>query len=322
MGVSTKSWQREQRIASADLRTLAERRDGRSTQSARTEPAISSVISAEPAAAFNRRAGRHRRGGPAPQRPARRRKWSPATARTYAQGLRSLGIEQPTKADLDQWVIALRQRGLSPGGINVQIRTINSYLTWLHDLEALIEVQELRRYAEARGWAAGREYVDRDISGAKDRRPALDQLLTDARRRRLDVVVCWRLDRLGRNLKHLITLLEELQALGVKFVSLAEGIDVTTPAGKLQMHILGAIAEFERERIRERMLAGLERARTQGKRLGGPRKAPLSIGVPGGSVRGAAALWRVSKSTAARWIAAGRTPAVPTSPTGQSPIDG
>ena len=132
------------------------------------------------------------------------------------------------------------------------------------------QLQELRRYADARGWTAV-EYVDRGVSGAKDRRPALDQLLTDARRRRLDVVVCWRLDRLGRNLKHLITLLEELQALGVAFVSLAEGIDATTPAGKLQMHILGAIAEFERERIRERVLAGLQRARTQGKRLGRPR---------------------------------------------------
>jgi DNA invertase Pin-like site-specific DNA recombinase len=84
-------------------------------------------------------------------------------------------------------------------------------------------------------------------------------------------VVCWRLDRLGRNLKHLITLLEELQVLGVAFVSLAEGIDATTPAGKLQMHILGAIAEFERERIRERVLAGLQRARAQGKRLGRPK---------------------------------------------------
>lgn len=70
--------------------------------------------------------------------------------------------------------------------------------------------------------------------------------MRDAKRRRFDVVVCWRLDRLGRNLKHLITLREELQALGVAFVSLAEGIDATTPAGKLQMHILGAIAEFER----------------------------------------------------------------------------
>ena len=81
----------------------------------------------------------------------------------------------------------------------------------------------------------------------------------------------WRLDRLGRNLKHLITVLEEWQALGVAFVSLADGIDATTPAGKLQMHILWAIAEFERERIRERVLAGLQRARTQGRRLGRPR---------------------------------------------------
>src|SRR5580693_7886242 len=118
------------------------------------------------------------------------------------------------------------------------------------DQEPENRLQELRRYVEARDWAAV-EYVDRGISGAKDRRPALDRLLGDARRRRFDVVVCWRLDRLGRNLKHLITLLDELQALGVAFVSLAEGIDATTPAGKLQMQILGAIAEFERERIRE-----------------------------------------------------------------------
>jgi DNA invertase Pin-like site-specific DNA recombinase len=87
-------------------------------------------------------------------------------------------------------------------------------------------------------------------------RPALDELLKAAKRRKFDVLVCWRLDRLGRNLKHLITLLEDLQALGIAFVSLAEGIDATTPAGKLQMHILGAIAEFERGRIVERVRAG------------------------------------------------------------------
>jgi DNA invertase Pin-like site-specific DNA recombinase len=135
------------------------------------------------------------------------------------------------------------------------------------DQEPENQLQELRRYVEARGWTAV-EYVDRGVSGAKDRRPALDQLLADARRRRFDVVVCWRLDRLGRNLKHLITLLEDLQALGVAFVSLAEGIDATTPAGKLQMHILGAISEFERSRLRERTMAGLARARSQGKRFG------------------------------------------------------
>jgi DNA invertase Pin-like site-specific DNA recombinase len=118
------------------------------------------------------------------------------------------------------------------------------------------------------------------------------------------VLVCWRLDRLGRNLKHLITLLEELQALGVAFVSLAEGIDATTPAGKLQMHILGAIAEFERERIRERVLAGLQRARTQGTRLGRPRTLPPIARlrqVSTLSVDAAAEQLGVSRSTLKRW---------------------
>jgi DNA invertase Pin-like site-specific DNA recombinase len=175
------------------------------------------------------------------------------------------------------------------------------------DQEPENQLTELRRYVEARGWTPA-EYIDRGVSGAKDRRPALDRLIGDAKRRRFDVLVCWRLDRLGRNLKHLITLLEELQALGVAFVSLAEGIDATTPAGKLQMHILGAIAEFERGRIQERVRAGLARARAQGRRLGRPRKAPATIGVPGGSVRAAARRWSVSKSTAARWISNGRLP--------------
>jgi DNA invertase Pin-like site-specific DNA recombinase len=139
------------------------------------------------------------------------------------------------------------------------------------DQEPENQLQELRRYTEARGWTAV-EYVDKGVSGAKERRPALDQLLTDARRRRFDVLVCWRLDRLGRSLKHLISLLDELQALGVAFVSLAEGIDATTPAGKLQMHILGAIAEFERARIVERVRAGLARRVAQGKPLGRPRQ--------------------------------------------------
>ena len=129
------------------------------------------------------------------------------------------------------------------------------------------QLLELRRYCEARGWTST-EYVDAGISGAKDKRPALDALLKDARRRRFDGLVCWRLDRLGRNLRHLVTMLEDLQHVGVAFVSLGEGIDCTTPAGKLQLHILAALAEFERERIRERVLAGLQRARSQGKRLG------------------------------------------------------
>ncbi len=171
------------------------------------------------------------------------------------------------------------------------------------DQEPENQLQELRRYVQARGWTMA-EYVDRGVSGARDRRPALDDLITDARRRRFDVLVCWRLDRLGRNLKHLITLLDELQALGVAFISLAEGIDATTPAGKLQMHILGAIAEFERERIRERVLAGLQRARAQGRKLGRP-KSRLPVErlqrVAGLPVLVAAERLGVSRSTIQRW---------------------
>ena len=128
---------------------------------------------------------------------------------------------------------------------------------------------ELRRYVEARGWT-GTEFVDSGVSGAKDRRPALDALLRDAKRRRFDVVVCWRLDRLGRNLKHLVTLLEDVNAVGIAFVSLGEGIDCTTAAGRLQLHVLAALAEFERARIAERVRAGLARVRASGKRLGRP----------------------------------------------------
>ena len=138
------------------------------------------------------------------------------------------------------------------------------------DQEPENQLAELRRYVQARSWPAATEYVDKGVSGSTDSRPALNRLVADARRRRFDVLVVWRLDRLGRSLKHLITLLDDLQALGVAFVSLAEGIDATTPAGKLQMHILGAISEFERARIAERVKAGLAQARRRGKRLGRP----------------------------------------------------
>lgn len=135
------------------------------------------------------------------------------------------------------------------------------------------QLEELRRFVTARGWEA-KEYVDHGVSGAKTTRPALDAMMADAKRRRFDVLVCWRLDRLGRNLKHLVTMLDEVQALGIAFVSLHEGIDATTPAGRLQLHILAAIAEFERGRIQERVLAGLARARAQGVRLG---RRPLHV---------------------------------------------
>jgi DNA invertase Pin-like site-specific DNA recombinase len=105
--------------------------------------------------------------------------------------------------------------------------------------------------------------------------------------------------------------LEEFQALGIAFVSLAEGIDATTPAGRLQMHILGAIAEFERGRIQERVKAGLARVRAQGKRLGRPRTSRPEIDV---TVREAAAFWGCSRATAARRLNAGKIPPVRQTP--------
>jgi DNA invertase Pin-like site-specific DNA recombinase len=173
------------------------------------------------------------------------------------------------------------------------------------DQEPENQLQELRRYVEARGWT-GQEYVDRGVSGAKDRRPALDALVIDAKRRKFDVLICWRLDRLGRNLRHLVTLIEELQTLGVAFVSLGEGIDCTTPAGKLQLHILAALAEFERARIQERVKAGLARARAQGVRLGRPRRridAERLTTVAGLPEREAARRLGIPRSTLQRWLA-------------------
>lgn len=136
-----------------------------------------------------------------------------------------------------------------------------------HDQTCENQLLELRRYAEARGWQTV-EYVDTGVSGSKDRRPALDQLTSDVRRHKVGTVVCWRLDRLGRNLRHLVMLLDEWQGRGVAFVTLGEGIDTSTAAGRLVAGVLGSIAEFERARIQERIHAGLARAKAQGTRLG------------------------------------------------------
>lgn len=165
------------------------------------------------------------------------------------------------------------------------------------------QLLDLRRYVTARGWESS-EYVDHGVSGTRESRPALDQMLRDARRRRLDAVVVWRLDRLGRSLRHLLVTLEELDRLGVTFISLGEGIDLGTPAGRLQMAILAAISQFERERIVERVKSGLARARAQGKRLG---RKPCAItddqfgSVAHLSLREAGKRLGVSRSVVHRW---------------------
>jgi len=136
-----------------------------------------------------------------------------------------------------------------------------------------LQLRELRAFAQTRGWAIHQEYLDEGISGSRVNRPALDSLLAACRRRQVDIVLVWRLDRLGRSLKHLIMVLDEFRSLGISFVSLHEQLDCTTAAGQLLLHLLGAFAEFERAIIRERVKAGLANARIKGKRLGRPSLA-------------------------------------------------
>jgi DNA invertase Pin-like site-specific DNA recombinase len=135
-----------------------------------------------------------------------------------------------------------------------------------------MQLLELREHCERRGWSISGEYVDIGISGAKEKRPELDRLLADAHRRRCDVIVVWKFDRFARSVSHLIRALETFQSLGIEFVSLTEGVDTSTPAGKMIFIVLGAVAELERSLIAERVKAGLRNARAKGKKLGRPRR--------------------------------------------------
>jgi len=133
----------------------------------------------------------------------------------------------------------------------------------------------LRRYAEARGLKIVQFYVDVGQSGGKASRPELDRLMMDARRRKFNVVLVARLDRLARSLKQLVMTLDELRELGISFTSLQEGFDTSTSTGILLFQVVGAIAEFERSLIRERIALGLERARAEGKTIGRPLGAQV-----------------------------------------------
>lgn len=134
-----------------------------------------------------------------------------------------------------------------------------------------MQTRELREYCQRRGWEVAGEYVDVGISGAKEKRPELDRLLAEAYRRKLDAIVVWKFDRFARSVSHLLRALEMFQALGIEFVSLTEGVDTSTPAGKMVFTVLGAVAELERSLIRERVKAGLRNARAKGKLIGRPR---------------------------------------------------
>jgi len=138
-----------------------------------------------------------------------------------------------------------------------------------------MQVRELREYAERREFHIVKEYTDNGVSGSKDSRPALNQLRIDAGQRRFDAVLVWKLDRFARSLKNLVNALAEFEALGIAFVSLRDNLDLTTPSGRLMFQIIGAMAEFERALIQERVKAGLAHAKAKGVRLG-RRKTPVN----------------------------------------------
>jgi DNA invertase Pin-like site-specific DNA recombinase len=132
------------------------------------------------------------------------------------------------------------------------------------------QVASLKEFATARGWVVQEIYEDRGISGAKGKRPGLDAMWADCRKRKIDICLVWALDRLARSLRQLIEALDEFGRLGVDFVCLKQDIDSTNAASRLLFHIVGAVAEFERDLIRSRTVAGMEAARRKGKHIGRP----------------------------------------------------
>ena len=136
------------------------------------------------------------------------------------------------------------------------------------------QLNELRDFAALRGFKVAEEYTDHGISGAKARRPALDRMLKDAHRRKFDVVVVWACDRLARSTKHFLQVLDELNEVGVQFLSQREAIDTDGPLGRAIIVIVSAVAELERSLIVERVRAGMRRAKLDGRRIG---RAPLEI---------------------------------------------
>ncbi len=155
---------------------------------------------------------------------------------------------------------------LSRVALYARVSTSNSH----QDPE--MQLRELREYADRRGWQVTGEYTDHGVSGSKESRPELNRLMTDALRRRFGAILVWKIDRFGRSLKHLVIALADLGAYRVAFISLRDNLDLSTPSGWLMFQIIGAMAEFERALIQERVRAGLRNAQAKGKRLGRPRR--------------------------------------------------
>jgi DNA invertase Pin-like site-specific DNA recombinase len=133
-----------------------------------------------------------------------------------------------------------------------------------------MQLSDLRSFAKQKGFNVYKEYCDIGISGSQDSRPQLDKLMDDARKKKIDIVLVWKFDRFARSTRYLINALHEFNHLGIHFISFTENIDTSSPMGKVLFTIISAMAEFERDLIRERVKAGLNMAKQKGIRLGRP----------------------------------------------------
>ena len=170
------------------------------------------------------------------------------------------------------------------------------------------QLHELRKFVRRAKWTVYREYIDNGYSGKDTQRPAYTEMLNDARHRQFDLLLVWKLDRLSRSLKDLIATLDELGHLGIDFISYDNQLDTSNPSGKLVFNIIGAVAEFERDIIGERVRAGLANARRKGKKLGRPRihpsirKKAIKLRERGLSNRAIGKDLRIAESTVRNWL--------------------
>jgi DNA invertase Pin-like site-specific DNA recombinase len=161
----------------------------------------------------------------------------------------------------------IRNRSTCTGEV---LRAVRYLRVSRQDQDPRLQDDETAEYIKRRGWELTGTYTDHGVSGVRERRPELDRLLADARRRRFDVLVVWRSDRMFRSIKNMVVTLDELASLGVVYTSVTEPFDMSCASGRLLTHIVSAMAEFERTLIVERTRAGVAAARRRGVRLGRP----------------------------------------------------
>lgn len=188
-----------------------------------------------------------------------------------------------------------------------------------NDQRADLQLHDLRRLAEQRGWKIVGEYIDEGYSGTKDRRPALDRLMADAHKGRFDVIAVWRFDRFARSVRHLVVALDDFRERGIDFISMNEGIDTSTAAGRMVFSVIGAMAAYEADAIRERTRAGVAAARRRGKHIGRPERRfdldeAVQLRSEGLSIREIATRMKVGRSIVHRALSAGVPKVSPADP--------